>query len=176
MTEPIVPGYRPVIARGTAGDCCVWCGKVGINLPIEHGCKPNVTAEQVYGIHGDKWNWDAAWEKKGPPQDVLDALNRRPASTNGEAKPVPWIDPKTGEVLAQAPPKLMAAQLAGIARKVAETPEGERNSILHWAWCRLVEQGHPPEAWNVVAAAARQNSLPEHEIYKTLRWNKGVAS
>jgi hypothetical protein len=30
------------IARGTAGDCCILCGKVGIHLPIDHGCQPNI--------------------------------------------------------------------------------------------------------------------------------------
>jgi hypothetical protein len=33
------------IARGSAGDCCVLCGRVGINLPDEHRCTPNLTAE-----------------------------------------------------------------------------------------------------------------------------------
>jgi hypothetical protein len=35
----------PEIARGTAGDCCIWCGKVGIHLPLDHGCRPNIDVE-----------------------------------------------------------------------------------------------------------------------------------
>jgi putative DNA primase/helicase len=27
------------IARGSAGDCCIRCGRVGIKLPVDHGCK-----------------------------------------------------------------------------------------------------------------------------------------
>jgi hypothetical protein len=113
-----------------------------------------------------------------PRYDFEEALQGkyRPTNPNGQVEPTGWVDPKTGEVLPQAPPKLMAAQLAGIARKVAETPEGERNSILHWAYRRLIEQGHPPQAWNVVAAAARTTGLPDHEICSTLRWGRGVAS
>ena len=33
------------IARGSAGDCCILCGLVGINLPLDHGCKPNIDVE-----------------------------------------------------------------------------------------------------------------------------------
>jgi hypothetical protein len=33
-------------ARGTAGDCCVLCGRVGVDLLVEHSCRPNLTAEQ----------------------------------------------------------------------------------------------------------------------------------
>jgi hypothetical protein len=33
------------IARGSAGDCCILCGKVGIDLPLDHGCKPNIDVE-----------------------------------------------------------------------------------------------------------------------------------
>ena len=33
------------IARGPAGDCCILCGKVGIDLPPDHGCKPTIDVE-----------------------------------------------------------------------------------------------------------------------------------
>jgi hypothetical protein len=33
------------IARGSAGDCCILCGKVGINLPDDHRCKPNIDVD-----------------------------------------------------------------------------------------------------------------------------------
>jgi hypothetical protein len=33
------------IARGPAGDCCILCGKVGIHLPLDHGCRPNIDVE-----------------------------------------------------------------------------------------------------------------------------------
>jgi hypothetical protein len=30
------------IARGPAGDCCVYCGLVRFNLPLDHDCRPNI--------------------------------------------------------------------------------------------------------------------------------------
>jgi hypothetical protein len=146
-----------MIARGSAGDCCILCGKVGINLPDEHGCVPNAVMPER-----GRWDWNERF--------------LRHEKTSLPDRPAEWIDTKTGEVLPQPPPRLMAARLAGIARKMAEATEGERNTVLHWCWRRLVEQGHPPEAWNVVAAAARTAGLPESEIYTTLRYGRGVAS
>jgi hypothetical protein len=29
------------IARGPAGSCCILCGKVGIDLPLDHRCQPS---------------------------------------------------------------------------------------------------------------------------------------
>jgi hypothetical protein len=42
------------IARGRAGDCCVLCGKVGIDLPIDHGCRPNIDIE-AYRAQVTEW-------------------------------------------------------------------------------------------------------------------------
>jgi hypothetical protein len=42
------------ISRGTAGDCCVLCGRVGVDLPIEHGCVPNLSAEQLAQLEADR--------------------------------------------------------------------------------------------------------------------------
>lgn len=33
------------IACGSAGDCCILCGLVGIDLPLNHGCQPNIDVE-----------------------------------------------------------------------------------------------------------------------------------
>ena len=33
------------IARGQAGDCCITCGRVGIDLPLDHGCVPNIDVQ-----------------------------------------------------------------------------------------------------------------------------------
>jgi hypothetical protein len=35
----------PDIARGPAGDCCILCGKVAENLPLDHGCKLNIDVQ-----------------------------------------------------------------------------------------------------------------------------------
>jgi len=62
-----------------------------------------------------------------------------------------------------------APGLAGLARKVASTPEGNRNAVLHWAACRVAEGGYPDSAYEVLAEAARTAGLPNSEIYKTSR-------
>lgn len=36
---PISGKQRDGISRGPAGDCCVVCGRVGIDLPKDHGCE-----------------------------------------------------------------------------------------------------------------------------------------
>lgn len=33
------------IARGPAGDCCILCGLVGIDLPLDHGCQPDIDVD-----------------------------------------------------------------------------------------------------------------------------------
>jgi hypothetical protein len=33
------------IARGPAGDCCLLCGLIGIDLPLNHDCRPNIDVE-----------------------------------------------------------------------------------------------------------------------------------
>jgi hypothetical protein len=33
------------IARGPSGDCCILCGLVGVDLPLDHGCRPSVDVE-----------------------------------------------------------------------------------------------------------------------------------
>jgi hypothetical protein len=33
------------IARGPSGDCCVLCGLVGIDLPLDHDCRPSIDVE-----------------------------------------------------------------------------------------------------------------------------------
>ena len=44
LAPPILPTPRD-IARGSAGDCCILCGKVGIDLPLVHGCRPNIDVD-----------------------------------------------------------------------------------------------------------------------------------
>jgi hypothetical protein len=43
------------IARGPAGDCCLLCGKVGIDLPDEHGCTPTVDPAEVANRPCHRW-------------------------------------------------------------------------------------------------------------------------
>jgi hypothetical protein len=50
------------ITRGTAGDCCLLCGKVRVDLPVEHGCIPNLTPNQLVDLRAaaarPRLSWD----------------------------------------------------------------------------------------------------------------------
>lgn len=48
-------GDIPVdISRGPAGDCCIYCGRVAVDLPVDHACRPNLSPEDlaVVAVHG----------------------------------------------------------------------------------------------------------------------------
>jgi hypothetical protein len=43
MSRFIIPDEPDrFISRGSAGDCCTLCGRVGVPLPVEHSCTPDV--------------------------------------------------------------------------------------------------------------------------------------
>jgi hypothetical protein len=48
------------IARGTAGDCCILCGLVGIDLPLNHGCRPNIDVEAHRARVAERAGW---WDR-----------------------------------------------------------------------------------------------------------------
>jgi len=61
-------------------------------------------------------------------------------------------------------------RLAGICRKVASTPEGNRQTIgFTWAANVLKEAGYGPAAWDAVAGAMRAAGASEHDIRTALR-------
>jgi hypothetical protein len=41
----------PTISRGSSGDCCILCGRVGVDLPDEHGCKPDLSEAELARLH-----------------------------------------------------------------------------------------------------------------------------
>jgi hypothetical protein len=48
MSRFIIPDEPDrFISRGSAGDCCILCGKVGLPLPVEHGCTPDADPEEL---------------------------------------------------------------------------------------------------------------------------------
>ena len=59
---------------------------------------------------------------------------------------------------------------------LADIPEGQRNTALHWVWRRLIENSHPPQSYEVIAAVARAVGLPNSEVQTTLRCGRGVAA
>jgi hypothetical protein len=67
------------ISRGTAGDCCVRCGRVGIDLPVEHGCVPNLTPEQEAYRQQPRCSWDELpffkrWDAQKTPASTATAI------------------------------------------------------------------------------------------------------
>jgi hypothetical protein len=67
-----------------------------------------------------------------------------------------------------------SARLAGILRKVATTPEGNRQTIgFTWAANVLKDAGYGPAAWDAVADAMRDAGATEHDIRTALRERPG---
>jgi Bifunctional DNA primase/polymerase, N-terminal len=60
-----------------------------------------------------------------------------------------------------------ARALEGLLRKVAEE-KSNRNDVLYWASCRLVENHYPGSAFDAVTAAAQHAGLSLSEITKTI--------
>jgi hypothetical protein len=62
------------------------------------------------------------------------------------------------------------AGIEGIVRRVAVAPEGERNGVLFWAACKLIERGvSTGEVTSLLLLAARQAGLRDKEINATIR-------
>jgi Bifunctional DNA primase/polymerase, N-terminal len=68
-----------------------------------------------------------------------------------------------------------ARALSGILRRVAEETS-TRNNVLHWAACRLVENGYPETAFDSLGGAARYAGLPDSEIRKTINSARRIAA
>jgi hypothetical protein len=72
-----------------------------------------------------------------------------------------------------------ARKLEALARRVARSPEGQRNDILYWAAKRAAKEGHPQEVTqHALYRAALDCGLRERAALATIRsgWEKGVAS
>jgi hypothetical protein len=59
----LILAQTPDIARGPAGDCCILCGKVAENLPLDHGCKPNIDVEAYRAQPSNAF--DSAFRSRG---------------------------------------------------------------------------------------------------------------
>ncbi|TFC34911.1 bifunctional DNA primase/polymerase [Cryobacterium sp. TMT2-14] len=78
------------------------------------------------------------------------------------------IDPRAAQA-ASRPPASASPEPSRLAQWVSKLQEGERNSGLFWAACRLTEAGFAPAAVEAVLAPAAQTAgLPEHEITATI--------
>jgi hypothetical protein len=60
-------GDIPVdISRGPAGDCCIYCGRVAVDLPVDHACRPNLSQEDLAELEADRRRPHRSWA------DILD--------------------------------------------------------------------------------------------------------
>jgi hypothetical protein len=67
-----------------------------------------------------------------------------------------------------------SARLAGILRKVASTPEGNRQTIgFQWAAQILKADNFPPDAWDAVEGAMRAAGASDHDVRTALRERPG---
>jgi hypothetical protein len=70
--------------------------------------------------------------------------------------------------------KPTSGRLRAICKKVAETPEGNRQTIgFEWAANILKTDGFPPAAWDLVEEAMRQAGATDHDIRTALRERPG---
>jgi len=47
----VTPRVRDYISRGRSGDCCLLCGRIGVDLPVEHGCLPDISPADLVRLH-----------------------------------------------------------------------------------------------------------------------------
>jgi hypothetical protein len=79
-----------------------------------------------------------------------------------------FVDPRPAHAPA-APTAAALPEPLRLARWVSRLNEGERNSGLFWAACRLIEAGHAPAAvGSALGPAAQAAGLPESEITATI--------
>jgi hypothetical protein len=82
--------------------------------------------------------------------------------------------PRTVRPSSSASSKPTSGRLRAICKKVAETPEGNRQIIgFEWAANILKTDGFPPAAWDLVAEAMRDAGATEHDIRTALRERPG---
>jgi len=109
-----------LIARGSAGDCCLLCGRSRVALPVDHGCRPDLPTDQLARVLAppstDPSNtWDAQWATK---------VRRTVPTATGAAS---------------SSPAGVQGRLEGILRTLRAATQGQRNSTLHWCACRVGE-------------------------------------
>jgi hypothetical protein len=137
------------IVRGGAGDCCLLCGRCGIDLDAGHACRGNLPPNQLERLLAPR-------PDRGDIQGYFNQRSRRPGVLNRS-----FGTPQ--------------ARLVGILRTVQSAATGQRNATLHWAACRVAEMVRAGEVVDVsaaaeaLAAAAECAGLPSTESRATIR-------
>jgi hypothetical protein len=146
--------------------CCILCGMTCVDLPDDHGCRPNLSED----------NWEQLRRAEATPgrsapsfYDLFDKPRRR-AQTPDDLRRAAARAAGGG----RTPPQLVIARLDGIIATLAKAKEGERNTILHWAACRVAEMlaagelDNPRRAADALGTVALDIGLDPSEIGKTI--------
>ncbi len=139
------------MVRVSAVVCCVLCGLTRVDLPPEHGCRPNLSPEELAQLkrEGQAPKFASLFDLKRASRPQTPTFGLGSASTPG--------------------------RLAGLRRTVASAQQGQRNTTLHWAACRAGEMvaegvmGDPWVAAEALAEAAGAAGLDAREIAATIR-------
>jgi Bifunctional DNA primase/polymerase, N-terminal len=85
------------------------------------------------------------------------------------------LKPPTRKTAARTPSnKPTSGRLRAICKRVAETPEGNRQIIgFQWAAQILKADGFPAEAWDLIADAMAESGATQHDINTALREHPG---
>ncbi len=146
----------------------------GVHYLFEHldglktwGARPSV------GIDGRADGGYAVWW----PASGL-AINDKPIMRWPTALVRQFIKPAAKPISERKAPKISEPRLERLARRVARSPEGQRNDLLFWAACRLAEWIARDEIPREVAEAAlliaaRYAGLPDRESIATI--NSGLS-
>jgi hypothetical protein len=126
----------------------------GLDLKVNGYC---IVPPSIHPATGMPYRWEEH-SIAAVPNGLLNLLKPKPA-------------PAASAEAYQTPTK---GALAGILRKVIQTQPSNRNKVLHWAACRLVEKNYPPAAYDALAEAARHTGLDDREISRTIASARGV--
>lgn len=180
------------ISRWTSGadgsfGICLLCGLVRPELPAEHGCRPNLsddelrqlgvpveapTKQQAVDPHDDPIGWalqQAERAQRNPVDELFERRDRKRAAEQEQQRRA-----RAARGFVGTPTGAPARRLAGACRKLRATAEGARNDMLnklaHLLAGELVATGELPAS--IVAdelfAAALDAGLDESGIEATL--------
>jgi hypothetical protein len=144
--------------------CCLLCGKTGLDLPTDHGCRPNLPPDQMASLERGRED-----EESENFYDLWVKRHDKPRGTTAHRE-------------SSGTPQ---ARVLGLSRTVSSATPGTRNATLFRAACRVAEmvaRGElrcPDEAWTALVYAGAQAGLYAAEIAATIesaRTSSGVAS
>jgi hypothetical protein len=113
-----------------------------------------------------------AWESTIAPLDAPPWLLAKMRAAEPVPEPVPYDFNRMTPNQVTGREKFAQAVLKGVAERVARSGKGERNSVLHWAWCRMAELADvipKPDARAELLRAAIACGLHETEALQVLR-------